>query len=194
MVSFNNEESAKQIYERRHDLEYHTYLGNVYIMRDLPRSERGSRRSSNTMNEAANSGGNGAQENLRGGNGSLGNIGNGANSSRDISNRNSMARYTRARGNGNASTNNASNGNSLTDIGNADQSTIRNENSEEARGDGESLSARTELEVHETEDINRVGENDSSEQQTRDGDTAGEMGGAGSSSGNEEVGEQETGS
>ena len=64
MLSFDNEEAANQVYERRYMLDGHPYMGKVYIMRDLPRSERGSRRVSNTLNEAANSGGNRTQGNL----------------------------------------------------------------------------------------------------------------------------------
>ena len=64
MVSFDNEEAANQVYERRYMLDDHPYMGKVYIMRDLPRSERGNRRVSNTLNEAANSGGNRTQGNL----------------------------------------------------------------------------------------------------------------------------------
>ena len=64
MVSFDNEEAANQVYERRYMLDGHPYMGKVYIMRDLPRSERGYRRVSNTLNEAANSGGNRTQGNL----------------------------------------------------------------------------------------------------------------------------------
>ena len=73
MVSFTTEAVANQVYERRHMLDKHPYMDSVYIMKDLPRSERANRRASNTLNEAANSGGNGAQ-NLRGGNGSTGSI------------------------------------------------------------------------------------------------------------------------
>ena len=49
-------------------LDNHPYMGNVYIMRDFPRSERGNRRVTNTINEAANSGGNRTQGNLGMGN------------------------------------------------------------------------------------------------------------------------------
>ena len=64
MVSFENEEAANQIHERRYMLDGHPYMGNVHIMKDLPRSERRNRRVSNTLNEAANSGGNRTQRNL----------------------------------------------------------------------------------------------------------------------------------
>ena len=45
-------------------LDRHPFMGNVYIMRDLPRSERRNRRVTNTINEATNSGGNRTQGNL----------------------------------------------------------------------------------------------------------------------------------
>ena len=60
MVSFTTEAVANQVYERRHMLDKHPYMDSVYIMKDLPRSERANRRASNTLNEAANSGGNGS--------------------------------------------------------------------------------------------------------------------------------------
>ena len=56
MVSFDNETAANQIYSRRNLLEDHPYMHNVYIMRDLPRSERRNRRVSNMLNEASQSG------------------------------------------------------------------------------------------------------------------------------------------
>ena len=57
MVTFENEQIAEQVYSRRHYLAAHNNLYNVYIMKDLPRSERRHRRASNTLNEAANSNG-----------------------------------------------------------------------------------------------------------------------------------------
>ena len=87
MVSFTTEAVANQVYERRHMLDKHPYMDSVYIMKDLPRSERANRRASNTINEAANSGGNGTQ-NLRGGNGSTGSIENRATMTGNQSNTN----------------------------------------------------------------------------------------------------------
>ena len=56
MVSFDNEAAVNQIYSRRELLEDHPYMHNVYIMRDVPRSERRNRRVSNMLNEASQSG------------------------------------------------------------------------------------------------------------------------------------------
>ena len=56
MVSFENEAAVNQIYMRRNLLEDHPYMHNVYITRDLPRSERGNQRVSNMLNEASQSG------------------------------------------------------------------------------------------------------------------------------------------
>ena len=55
MVTFYTEKAAEHVYTRRYFLADHDNLYNVFIMKDVPRSERGSRRASNTLNEAANS-------------------------------------------------------------------------------------------------------------------------------------------
>ena len=58
MVTFESEDIATQVYERRHQLAYTRDLFNVYIMKDLPRSDRGgSRWASNIANESARSSG-----------------------------------------------------------------------------------------------------------------------------------------
>ena len=56
MVCFENEAAVDQIYMRRNLLEDHPYMHNVYITRDLPRSERRNQRVSNMLNEALQSG------------------------------------------------------------------------------------------------------------------------------------------
>ena len=56
MVSFENEDAVNQIYMRRNLLEDHPYMHNVYITRDLPRSERRDQKASNMLNEASQSG------------------------------------------------------------------------------------------------------------------------------------------
>ena len=192
MVSFTTEAVANQVYERRHMLDKHPYMDSVYIMKDLPRSERANRRASNTLNEAANSGGNGAQ-NLRGGNGSTGSVGNGATLPRNQSSTNNNNGVREESG----AVNNTENRNGVEERDNEDRTEASTENLAGIVEDsaGGTTGDASEPVVHPTETTTRIGVIGSSEQQS----AGGNRGAEGSierrnNSGNEGVGERVRGS
>ena len=167
--------------------------GNVYIMKDLPRSERTNRRASNIINEASISGGNGTQGNLRGGNGSTGSVGNGATLPRNQSSTNNNNGVREESG----AVNNTENRNGVEERDNEDRTEASTENLAGIVEDsaGGTTGDASEPVVHPTETTTRIGVIGSSEQQS----AGGNRGAEGSierrnNSGNEGVGERVRGS
>ena len=162
-------------------LDTHPYMGNVYIMKDLPRSERGNRRGTNTLNEAANSGGNRTQGNLGMGDRAeviVGNINTLHGEQRNANSNNRVGEEV-------STGNNSVNRNGLADLENGDWTEASFNRGEIARG-GRNTGDAIEPGVQTTQPIDTSTE----EQSAGDGGAERNMRG-GNNSGNEQVGEGE---